>query len=105
MVQLLDAQGNVIDETPPLTDVFDDTTSWQRRTDGLDTDSPGDWINKFSTPGKTISREARVEQQAFSDLEISVSSIKMPMCLEKQLEFLAKSQKSAYIRHTNICNC
>jgi len=75
VVQLLDEQGNVIDETPPFTDVFNDTSSWQRKTDGFDTDSPGDWINKFSTPGKTISKVARAEQQA-SDLEISLSADK-----------------------------
>jgi len=25
--------------------------SWQRRTDGLDTDSDGDWIERYSTFG------------------------------------------------------
>ena len=64
VVQLLDDQGNLVDETPFLTDVSNDETSWQRRTDGLDSDSDGDWINKFSTPGKTISKEFRVIQQA-----------------------------------------
>ena len=97
VVQLLDEHGNVIDETPPLTDVFDDTSSWQRRTDGLDTDSPGDWINKFSTPGKTISREARVEQQ-LSELGISVSSTKDAYLFGETARISGQVSKIAYIR-------
>jgi hypothetical protein len=96
-VQLLDEQGNVIDETPPLTDVFDDTSSWQRRTDGLDTDSSGDWINKFSTPGKTISREARVEQQ-LSDLAVSISADKDAYLFGEYAKITGQVSKIVYIR-------
>ncbi len=75
VVQLLDDRGNIVDETPFLTDVANDQTSWQRRTNGFDSDRDGDWINKFSTPGSSIGKEIRAIQQA-SDLEVSISADK-----------------------------
>ncbi|MFB3152781.1 MAG: lamin tail domain-containing protein, partial [Nitrosopumilaceae archaeon] len=97
VVQLLDEQGNVIDETPPFTDVFNDTSSWQRKADGFDTDSPGDWINKFSTPGKTISKVARAEQQA-SDLEVSLSADKDAYLFGETARISGEVSKIVYIR-------
>ena len=41
-ITLVDNMGNVIDETPLLKDNDDESTSWQRITDGLDTDSTSD---------------------------------------------------------------
>jgi len=60
-VTLVDVMGNVIDETPLLKDTDDESTTWQRITDGLDTDSTSDWELKRMTPkssnGKIISEE------------------------------------------------
>lgn len=52
-VQLKDKPGNVIDETPSLTDLKNDFSSWQRKADGLDTDATNDWVFKSSTAGSS----------------------------------------------------
>ena len=61
-VSLYDAAGNLMDETPLLKDQEDDSNSWQRITDGLDTDSVNDWELKRITPkssnGKIIQTES-----------------------------------------------
>ena len=61
-ITLVDNMGNVIDETPLLKDNDDESTSWQRITDGLDTDSISDWELKRMTPkssnGKIITEES-----------------------------------------------
>lgn len=41
--RLLDAAGNLLDATPTVVDVANDSKTWQRQTDGEDTDSDGDW--------------------------------------------------------------
>ena len=41
---LLNALGQPVDETPRLSDGFNDDRSWQRFPDGKDTDSPADWV-------------------------------------------------------------
>lgn len=55
-VQLRDNFGNVIDETPPITDKQNDFFSWQRQYDGIDTDSANDWIFRMSSAGSTNGR-------------------------------------------------
>ena len=61
-VTLVDNMGDVIDETPLLKDNDDESTTWQRVTDGLDTDSTSDWELKRMTPkssnGKIITEES-----------------------------------------------
>ena len=49
-VSLYDDLGNLIDETPVLKDQNDDGNSWQRITDGLDSDSDADWELKRMNP-------------------------------------------------------
>ena len=49
-ISLIDLDGNIIDQTPLLTDEEDDGNSWQRNTDGYDTDSISDWTLKRLTP-------------------------------------------------------
>ena len=49
-VSLYDDLDNLIDETPILKDQNDDGNSWQRITDGLDSDSDTDWELKRMSP-------------------------------------------------------
>ena len=49
-VTLYDDAGNLIDETPVLKDQDDESTTWQRSNDGLDTDTINDWELKRMTP-------------------------------------------------------
>lgn len=57
-VQLKDKPGNIIDETPSLTDLKNDFSSWQRKADGLDTDATNDWVFKSSTAGSSNGKMA-----------------------------------------------
>ena len=52
-VQLRNANGIVIDQTPSISDLKSDFTSWQRLYDGVDTDSSSDWKFEFSNAGST----------------------------------------------------
>ena len=65
LVELRDADGKVIDQTPTITDIEDDFTSWQRIYDGFDTDSVNDWkfvqSNAGSSNGK-IAEEIESEK-------------------------------------------
>jgi hypothetical protein len=51
IVQLKDANGVVIDQTPPLSDQQNDFNTWQRITDGYNTNSTSDWVFKIATAG------------------------------------------------------
>jgi hypothetical protein len=52
-VQLRDSAGNIVDETPVITDQKNDFSSWQRKFDGVDTDTSNDWIFRISSPGSS----------------------------------------------------
>jgi len=53
VVQLRDANGVVIDQTPSISDLANDFNSWQRIYDGLDTDTSSDWEFDMSHPGSS----------------------------------------------------
>lgn len=53
IVQLRNANGLVIDQTPSISDLKNDFTSWQRIYDGVDTDSSSDWKFVFSNAGSS----------------------------------------------------
>jgi len=52
-IQLRNADGIVIDQTPSISDIKNDFTSWQRIYDGVDTDSSSDWKFEFSNAGSS----------------------------------------------------
>jgi len=74
-VELRDTSGNVIDETPTITDLHNDFTSWQRLYDGFGTNSPDDWKFVTSTAGSTNGKIIIGEDEDTS-VSISVSSDK-----------------------------
>ncbi len=74
-VELRDASGNVIDETPTITDLFNDFTTWQRLYDGFGTNSPDDWKFVTTTAGLTNGKIITEEDRGPS-VSISVSSDK-----------------------------
>ncbi|MDC0168087.1 lamin tail domain-containing protein [Candidatus Nitrosopelagicus sp.] len=65
-VTLRDAAGNLIDETPLIKDLDDDGNSWQRTTDGMDTNSASDWELKRMTPKSSNGKIIDIEQREFS---------------------------------------
>jgi len=65
-ITLVDDMGNVIDQTPLLKDNDDDATSWQRSTDGYDTDSITDWELKRMTPKSTNGKITQLEEISFT---------------------------------------
>ncbi len=73
-VELRDDHGNIVDETPSLSDIANDFSSWQRVYDGFDTDSSDDWEFKTSTAGSTNGK--LVVEEIESKTSISVSTDK-----------------------------
>jgi hypothetical protein len=69
-VQLTDKSGKIIDETPVITDQKNDFSSWQRKYDGLDTDTSNDWVFKTSSAG---SSNGNPETKSTSGVEATVS--------------------------------
>ena len=65
-VSLYDASGNLIDETPLLKDNDDESTSWQRITDGLDTNSISDWELKRMTPKSSNGKIVEEQETSFT---------------------------------------
>lgn len=51
IIELKDKQGNLIDNTPFIDDIYNDNQSWQRVSDGYDTNKNNDWHFVSSTPG------------------------------------------------------
>ena len=52
-VQLKNKAGDVIDETPTISDQKNDANSWQRKYDGYDTNSSNDWTFRTSNAGSS----------------------------------------------------
>ena len=65
-VSLTNTSGELIDETPLLVDFDDDGKTWQRNTDGLDTDSVTDWELKRMTPKTSNGKIIEIEETIFS---------------------------------------
>lgn len=53
VIQLKDANGMVVDQTPPLDDQKNDFNTWQRIADGFNTNSTSDWVFKIATTGSS----------------------------------------------------
>jgi len=74
-VELRDASGNVIDETPTITDLLNDFTTWQRLYDGFGTNSLDDWKFVTTTAGLTNGKII-IGEVGDTSVSISVSSDK-----------------------------
>jgi len=72
LVELRDANGIVIDQTPTITDIKDDFTSWQRIYDGFDTDSSNDWTFEKSSAGSTNGKIAEEIDYLKTTVKVSI---------------------------------
>ena len=64
-VQLRDSSGTVIDETPTISDLTNNFSSWQRIYDGYDTNSSSDWKFETSNAGSSngkLTQEVELEK-------------------------------------------
>ena len=66
-ITLVDDLGDIIDETPLLKDTDDDARSWQRSSDGFDTNSDSNWELKRMTP---ISSNGKIVESITDELFI-----------------------------------
>ena len=73
LVQLRDSEGNIIDETPVITDVSNDFSSWQRLYDGFDTDLTTNWRFGTSSAGSTNGKLIVEEEVAPVSISIEVN--------------------------------
>ena len=65
-ITLYDDSGNIIDETPLLIDKNDDSESWQRSLDGVDTDTDADWeLKRMSPKSANNTDEEIIEDEIF----------------------------------------
>ena len=65
LVQLRDSDGVIVDQTPTITDLDNDFSSWQRIYDGYDTDSSTDWTFETSSTGNSNGKlEVTQEEEA-----------------------------------------
>ena len=66
---LKNSSDEIIDSTPELQDQYNDMMTWQRITDGFDSNSDSDWVLKLSTPNSSNGKTLTVKE----DLPITVS--------------------------------
>ena len=66
IIILRDSTGNLIDETPLIKDLEDNGNSWQRSTDGLDTNSISDWELKRMSPKSSNGIIIETQESIFS---------------------------------------
>ena len=66
IVSLHNLSGELIDQTPKLADQDNDANTWQRNTDGLDTDVMSDWRLKMMTPKSSNGKVVIVEETKYS---------------------------------------
>ncbi len=64
VVKLIAPGGAVVDETPSLSDEYDDGRTWQRIKDGYDTDSRSDWVFRDGSMGRSNSPAQTTMQTA-----------------------------------------
>ena len=65
-ISLYDGKGKLVDETPLLVDQETSPNSWQRVTDGLDTNSKDDWSFKRITPKSSNGSISEIETSVFT---------------------------------------
>lgn len=70
-VQLRNIDGDVIDQTPSISDIKNDFNSWQRVYDGVDTDSSSDWKFAISTAGSSNGKLTTTTQTEKTTIQIS----------------------------------
>ena len=52
-LDLINTLGELVDSSPELQDLENNMMTWQRITDGFDSDSDSDWVMKLSTPNSS----------------------------------------------------
>jgi len=73
LVQLRDSNDNIIDETPKITDVSNDFSSWQRTYDGIDTDTSDDWEFATSSAGSTNGKLIVEEEEEAVSVSVEIN--------------------------------
>jgi len=73
LVQLRDSNDNVIDETPVITDMSNDFSSWQRSYDGIDTNTSDDWEFATSSIGSTNGKLIVEEEEEAVSVSVEIN--------------------------------
>lgn len=94
-VQLRDGSGNVIDETPVITDQKNDFSSWQRNFDGVDSNSTDDWIFRKSSAGSSNGKLVTGEGGA-GELSVLISTDASSYAFGDTATILGKVSKRIY---------
>jgi len=94
-LELRDNAGIVIDETPTITDLVNDFSSWQRLYDGYDTDSLDDW--KFETSTAGSSNGKIVTEESEDAVTVSVSTDKSNYIFDETLTISGTVSKEIFV--------
>lgn len=71
LVQLKTENSTIVDATPILRDIENGLKSWQRNTDGLDTDSSTDWVFRTSNAGSSNGKLSVTAANDFLSIQLS----------------------------------
>ena len=94
-IELRDNTGIVIDETPTITDLDNDSSSWQRLYDGYDTDSLDDW--KFETSTVGASNGIIVTEESEDGVTVLVSTDKLNYIFDETLTISGIVSKEIFV--------
>jgi len=94
-LELRDNTGIVIDETPTITDIVNDFSSWQRLYDGYDTDSLDDWKFEISTTGSSNGKI--VTEESEGGVTVSVSTDELNYIFDETLTISGKVSKEVFV--------
>jgi len=94
-IELRDNAGIVIDETPTITDLDNDFSSWQRLYDGYDTDSLDDW--KFETSTIGASNGIIVTEESEDGVTVLVSTDKSNYIFDETLTISGTVSKEIFV--------
>jgi hypothetical protein len=70
VIQLKNKDGEIIDSTATLRDVENSLKSWQRTSDGYDTNSSTDWIYRTATAGSSNGKTSFSESFEFLSIKV-----------------------------------
>ncbi len=94
-IELRDSKGNIIDETPLLSDLKNDFTSWQRIYDGYDTDSTSDWKYVTSTAGSSNGK--LIIEQKTEGVSVTLETQKSEFVFDETVTISGKVSKQLFI--------
>ena len=94
-VDLINASGKLIDSSPELQDLENNMMTWQRITDGLDSNSDFDWMMKLSTPNSSNGKKIDIVDDI--PISVDVSFNKHDFVFDEVLKISGSVSKEVFV--------